>query len=481
LDLCERTKRLAIRILLKLMRYRLITAVGFFIGIFFSTSMYAQSDEDILDFMPSIISGANASIPRPVDFSIRSPRIDTSTEYTIELVTDRWRIPTNSAYSAAVALTTTDELQKAIDWAKQQGFGRVVIPEGNYLVGKYGNDIYQAGIVLHSETEYVLRYQNNKWNYCVLNVNGETDVIVRGGTIKGDRDSHIFTPRSGDGATAHDEGHGICVWGNSARVLVEDMTINSVTGDGSLLVDSVDVQYSNNKIHHNRRQGISVVGGIRVRINHNEIHHIAGTSPQFGVDIEGAGRVDRDILIEHNKFHHNRGGDIVNTSGKNVFIIHNTMDQGTEGPNTRYIDGPLVTWENTDNVIARNTITMYNGSVNGRLGYIQYSGGNDNNPSTTYVHDNVCNNCGMYMYRAEGADIRRNKFLGYFLSLSEFRNAVVVDNLVTYNEDGPFFCWDYRFNQAYGFASGNMIGDRTVRIPLSNTTPHTLACVVAGF
>jgi len=469
------------------MKYRLIAAAGFFIGFSVSTSTYAQSSEDILDLLPSIIAGATSSIPRPVDFDIRPPRIPSDTEYTIELDTDNWSIPTDSTYSAAVATTTTNELQKAIDWAKQEDYGRVIIPDGNYLVGKYGNDIYQAGLVLHSETEYVLSpgtviemYQNNKWNYCVLNINGESDVIVRGGTIKGDRDNHIFTPRAG-GGVAHDEGHGICVWGGSARVLVRDMTIHSVTGDGSLLVDSQDVHYTNNNIHRNRRQGISIVGGIRVRIDHNEIHHIKGTSPQFGIDIEGAGREDRDILIQRNKFHHNRGGDIVNTSGENVFIIHNTMDQGTEGVNHRYIDGPIVTWENTDNVIARNTITMYNGSVNGRLGYIQYSRGNDRNRNTTYVHDNVCNNCGMYMYRAEGADIRRNKFLGYFLSLSEFRNAVLIDNLVTYNEDGPFYCWDYRFNQAYGFASGNKIGDRVVNIPLSNTRPHTLSCVVAGF
>ena len=145
------------------------------------------------------------------------------------------------------------------------------------------------------------------------------------------------------------------------------MQMHSLTGDGSLLLSSSDVRYSRNNIHNNRRQGISVVGGIRVAIDRNEIHHIRGTSPQFGVDIEGAGREDRDILIRDNDFHHNRGGDIVNTSGKNVFIVNNTMDQGTAGRDHRYIDGPLVTWERTDNVIFGNTITMYDGSVNVRL------------------------------------------------------------------------------------------------------------------
>ena len=448
----------------------------------------STENDSILDLLPAILAGAKTRLPRPIDFKVSVPRIPNNNEYVIELSTNAWTIPINANPSAAIATTTTNELQKAIDWAKQQGYGRVIFPNGNYLIGKYSNSIYQAGIDLHGETEYVLSsgtvlemHQNNKWNYCVLRVQGVSDVTIRGGTIKGDRATHIYTPRSSDGSTAHDEGHGICVWGNSQRVFVNNMNIHSLTGDGSLLLSSNDVRYQSNNIHSNRRQGISIVGGIRVAVENNQIHHIRGTSPQFGVDIEGAGREDRDILIRNNDFHHNRGGDIVNTSGKNVFIINNTLDQGTEGDNHRYIDGPLVTWERTDNVIANNTITMYNGSVNGRLGYIQYSGGNDNNPQTTYVHNNVCNNCGMYMYRAEGADIRNNKFFGYFLSLSHFRNVVLVDNLVTYSDTGPRYCWSYRFDNVTGSASGNYIEDTPANIPLSETRPHTLQCVLNGF
>lgn len=459
------------------------------LGLFssFSVTSNAVQEESVLDFLPAIIAGATA-LPKAINFRVAAPNIPISTTYTIELNTSEWNIPINAVPSAATAETTTNELQKAIDWAKGQGFDRVIFPAGNYLIGKYGNSIYQAGIDLHGATEYVLSsgtviemYKNNKWNYCVLRTQGVNDVIIRGGTIKGDRDTHTFTPRSSDGSTAHDEGHGICVWGGSKRIAVKDMTIHSLTGDGSLLLESQDVRYSSNNIYNNRRQGISVVGGIRVAIENNQIHHIRGTSPQFGVDIEGAGREDRDILIRNNNFHHNRGGDVVNTSGKNVFIVNNVMHQGTEGKNFRYIDGPIVTWERTDNVIARNTITMYNGSVNGRLGYIQYSRGRDNNPATTYVHNNVCHNCGMYMYKAEGADIRNNKFLGYFLALSDFRNAVLVDNLVTYSDSGPRYCWSYRFKNVYGFASGNYIENQPTNIPLSQTVPHTLQCVLDGF
>jgi len=129
------------------------------------------------------------------------------------------------------------------------------------------------------------------------------------------------------------------------------MKIRNMTGDGLLLVNNIeDVTIRRNTIHNNRRQGISVVGSARIEIENNEIYNIQGTPPQFGIDIEGAGRTDQDIIIRRNHFHHNRGGDIVSSTGKNTFIINNVMEQG-EG--NQYIDGPLVTWERTDNVIAQ--------------------------------------------------------------------------------------------------------------------------------
>jgi len=172
---------------------------------------------------------------------------------------------------------------------------------------------------------------------------------------------------------------------------------------------------------------------------------------------------------------------IVNTSGKNTFIIENDLHQGTPGSNTRYIDGPLVTWERTDNVIAHNTITMFDRSVNGLLGYIQYSGNRDNNPQITYVHDNVCNGCGMYWYDAADVDIRRNLFDGYFLALNNVKRATVIDNNVNYGPEGtPRYCWNYRLHQSTGFASGNTLEGEPFNVPLSST-PYYQECVVRGF
>lgn len=415
-----------------------------------------------------------------IDFEVQLPIVSNNSEYIIDTV--EWDIPTD--YTQPVK--TTANLQAAIDWAHDEGYTQVVLPEGEYLVGKEGNDIYQAGIDIYDNTEFVFNEgavlgidTNNKWNYCVLRLNGD-NIIVRDGIIVGERDTHIFTPRENDGSTAHDEGHGICVWSNN-NVLIENMEIRDVTGDGSLILNSNDVTFTNNTIFNNRRQGISIVGGVRINITDNEIHHISGTAPQFGVDIEGAGREDKDILIQNNNFHNNSGGDIVNTSGTNVFILDNTMAQGDD---STYTDGPIVSWHKTHNVIARNTITMVNGSANGRLGYIQYSGGGEKGHNrATYVHENIMNSCGMYMYESSGADVRRNQFLGYFCAFTDFDNLILIDNLVTYSEEHTNlrFCWSYRFSSAKGFASGNYLGDDLHDIPLSENEAHTLQCVLDGW
>ncbi|WP_062058305.1 right-handed parallel beta-helix repeat-containing protein [Aquimarina longa] len=456
--------------------YLLIFVIAFSISCSNEESDFNRNDSDNVADTEDL--DANG-LPK-ILFDVQLPTMPNNQEYIIDL--DRWKIPDTSTD----AVKTTTNLQAAIDWAHKEGYSRVILPTGKYLVGKDVNDIFQGGIKIHGNTEFILSEgaileieANNKWNYCVISLDGD-NIIIRGGTIKGDRDAHIFTPRGSDGKTAHDEGHGICVWNNN-NVLIENVKIHDLTGDGSLILDSNDVTFMNNNIYNNRRQGISIVGGMRIEIKDNEIHHINGTTPQFGVDIEGPGRIDKDILIQKNYFHHNTGGDIVNATGKNVYILDNVMEQG-EG--SKYVDGPIVSWHKTHNIIARNTITMVTGSVNGRLGYIQYSSGGDKGHNrATYVHENICNSCGMYMYKSSDADVRRNKFLGYFMAFTEFKNVILIDNLVTYSDEHPKlrFCWSYRFNNVTGSASGNYLGDTLEEIPLSKTTPHTLQCVLDGW
>ena len=389
--------------------------------------------------------------------------------YTIEL--DRWDIPNNRTDPDK----TTQNLQKAIDWAVIAGYGRIHVPSGHYLVGRYGNDIYQAGIALRSNMALLLDKDaviemapNNKWNYCVLEVTALDRVVISGGTILGDRDGHTYTPRK-DGGTAHDEGHLICIQNESTNVTVENVKLTRANGDGILLVGQMGegssvkhINILNNELVGNRRQGISIVGGQDVLIAGNEIHHTQGTSPQFGIDVESGIYSSKNIRIRANHFHHNRGGDIVNTDGHNVIVEDNILEQGA---GSKYIDGPIVYRKNADMTIRRNEITMLSPSVNNWNGIIMYSSDKPKiNPAKTYIYENTCYDCGFYMYKGADLEIRDNKLLNGHLAFYKMNNVTLINNEVEH----PDKCWAYRFLKVTGNASGNSYNGEDFALPLSN-------------
>ncbi len=391
-------------------------------------------------------------------------------KYVIEL--DRWDIPHNRTNPEK----TTDNIQKAIDWAVAEGYGQICLPKGHYLIGKYGNDIYQAGIELKSNMAFLLDKEatiemapNNKWNYCAIAIRNETFVVVSGGTILGDRDNHEFTPRTSDGSVVHDEGHLICIEGESTFVTIENMVLGKANGDGILIVGSKrgeeqklkDIVIKRNNFSDNRRQGVSIVGGKDILIVDNEIHHTKGTSPQFGIDLEGAGRTNENVTIRQNYFHHNTGGDIVNTDGRNVLVENNILTQGVE---SKYIDGPIVYWKNADWTIRNNEITMLTPSVNNWNGIIMYSNDNEKvNPATTYIHDNTLYNCGMYMYKGADLEIKNNVMDNGHLAFWKMTNLTLENNKVDHENK----CWAYRFLEVSGKANGNTYSGDPFEIPLT--------------
>lgn len=402
------------------------------------------------------------------------------TAYTIEL--QRWGINNDGQGPSP---TNTDNIQTAIDWAVSEGFSTIKLPAGEYLIGKYGNDIYQAGIVLRDNMIFELdddavieMATNDKWNYCVLDVTNRSNVIIRGGTLRGDRATHIYKPRA-DGATAHDEGHLVCVKA-SQFVLIENMYLSDATGDGVLLVansstSTLDTTIRNNEFDNNRRQGISVVGAIRLLIEKNEIHDINGTPPQFGIDIESLSYESRDIQIRNNLFYANGtidtainygGGHIVNTDGRNVLIEYNTMEQRGIGRGT---DGSIVYWKNADQTIRYNYIKVRELTVNLKVGIIGYSNSlPKTNPATTFIHHNFCDGCGFYMYQSADLDIRHNTLTDGYLAFRDYTNLTLIDNAVDSTINA---CWAFRFRNVLGQASGNTYFDNPFDLDLSPTIP----------
>ncbi|MGP1993806.1 hypothetical protein D9V96_018135 [Zobellia laminariae] len=122
-----------------------------------------------------------------MEFKAKAPSIPGGQEYTIDL--EQWDIPNDGTD----AIKTTANLQAAIDWAHDEAYSQVILPEGNYLVGEDVNEIYQGGIEIHDNTEFIFSEgaileidSNDKWNYCVISLDGD-NIIIRDGIIQGDR------------------------------------------------------------------------------------------------------------------------------------------------------------------------------------------------------------------------------------------------------------------------------------------------------
>ncbi|WP_010522429.1 right-handed parallel beta-helix repeat-containing protein [Aquimarina agarivorans] len=454
--------------------FKLIIIVSILLGLHSCSEEESDTDNDVV---PQIIQADPEnpnSVVGPMQ-AISSLPYDAiaDKEYIIDV--EKWEIPNNRT----APVKTTDNLQAAIDWASNEGFGKIRLPKGHYLLGKYGNDIYQAGIELNNNMALLLDKEaviemakNDKWNYCAISINNAKHVVVSGGTIIGDRDSHVYTPRQSDGSTVHDEGHLICINGESQFITIENTVLAKANGDGILMVGSKkgateqklkNIVVRNNNFSENRRQGISLVGSSEVLIENNEIHHTRGTSPQFGIDMEGAGRINKNITIRSNYFHHNTGGDIVNTAAKNVLVEGNVL---TQGEGSTYIDGPIVYWKNADWTIKNNDITLLSPTVNNWNGIIMYS--NDKpkiNSATTYIMENTCNNCGFYMYKGADLVVEDNYLNNGHLAFWLMKNLTLENNKVAH----PQKCWAYRFLEVSGTAKGNTYNEENFDIPLSET------------
>ena len=392
-----------------------------------------------------------------------------SNEYLLDLET--WEI----ADDGSDPIGTRAAFNDALAWAVDNGYDKVRVPAGTYLVGEKTTDNYSAGIEIpgsmtlaFDDGAIVQMAANDTWNYCVIAIRGQEDVTITGGVIRGERADHTYA-----GGGAHDEGHGICVEGASERVLIEGVELTELTGDGVLIVGQSekgsceDVTIRASELHHNRRQGVSIVGGVRVLIEDNTIHHIEGTAPQFGIDIESLSFTSEDIVIRANEFHDNKGGDFVNTDGTNVWFEDNMLDQGDL---TDQIDGPIVHWKNTDQTIRNNTITMHSPTVNGLWGIIGYTSNEDprTNPAANYIEGNQLHGCGLHMANNSLYEVHDNVFDEWMILGSRISCLRLTGNQVTKAEGES-----YKFREVSGTASANTLNDQPMFLPMSDNAPFT--------
>lgn len=250
---------------------------------------------------------------------------------------DLFGISTNKTNARA----TTDSINAAIQKAKSQGFEKIKLTKGKYLISSKDNNRWSApkdGIFVPSNTTLDLTdatlYLEPNANeiYGMINIYQAENVSVIGGHLIGDRDSHTY------GKGSHEWGFGVQIL-SSQNVTIKNMTIEGTTGDAVILslLGSVkgseenacrNITISDCEFYNCRRQGISVIHASDVEIANNVIYNIHGTDPQFGIDIEpevNYGCFARNIAIHHNHISNCIGG-ISFHGGTDMAAYSNTIE-----------------------------------------------------------------------------------------------------------------------------------------------------------
>ncbi len=239
------------------------------------------------------------------------------------------------------ARATTDGINAALRWAQEQGITHVRFETGTYLIQCNWRNRYKAptdGILVPAgltldlgDSEFIIE-TNGYPEYAVFGIVNASNVTILGGTITGDKDTHIYAPSQD--SPSHEFGFGICV-SASSDVLIQGVTIRGMTGDGIILEGSYAPMSEGGRVSSRvrilgcnisdcRRQGISVIGAVDSEIAYNRISFIEGTNPQFGIDIE----IELDYLSDNLEIHHNviagcAGGAISAHSGSNYQVYAN--------------------------------------------------------------------------------------------------------------------------------------------------------------
>jgi hypothetical protein len=206
----------------------------------------------------------------------------------------------------------TAAIQKAIDAVAGTGTGTggaVTIPRGTYMinaVARKGRSGLSMGsnMTLRMEPAAVLKaLPNSARESSILLVSGAEHVDIVGGTLEGDRAGHQ--------GTEGEWGMGLQI-SRSRFVNVQGVTARECWGDGFYVTNSSSgITFCQVVASHNRRQGLSIVGGDGILVKESTFTDTQGTDPQCGIDVEPCGeQTARNLLITDCTVSHNAGGGL---------------------------------------------------------------------------------------------------------------------------------------------------------------------------
>lgn len=209
----------------------------------------------------------------------------------------------------------TKAIQRAINKVAGTG-GTVYVPPGTYRVHAVsGNRLtLKSNMTFKMANDAILKmFPTDKKNYSVLRIPHAENVIVKGGTLLGDRNNH--KGRGGEW------GMGIFIMEGSKRITISNVRVRNMWGDGFHVSDAQDVAFCRVQAERNRRQGLSIIKGNRILVTRSIFRDTQGTRPAAGIDLE-PDRPDQtisNVRIERSKFINNEGGGVM-IAGKKAQI-----------------------------------------------------------------------------------------------------------------------------------------------------------------
>ncbi|MDR1939423.1 MAG: right-handed parallel beta-helix repeat-containing protein [Clostridiales bacterium] len=277
-----------------------------------------------------------------------TPGLDSEGYYVIE--NDAFKINSDGGD----AIVTTAGINRAIEWAKSQGYGKIRFEEGVYAVYNDTNNLYltpHGGIIIPSDTEvdlngasFVLE-ANFYGTYSVFGVAFAENVVIKNGKIYGDKNEHIYLFNYS--APLSNKGVGIWI-AASKNVLVQDVEVYDTIGDGILADDdgiikskggtaSQNIRVADCVIKNAGRYGINFEAVVDGEISGNTVDGVKGVWTGYGIRV-GTGVKEyklnastytaKNIKVLSNNIVNAKGGSILCDFVENVEIRENVMING---------------------------------------------------------------------------------------------------------------------------------------------------------
>lgn len=226
-----------------------------------------------------------------------------------------WNVPiVKSTYFRD--LSYDNALKDVVAMANPRVKNTVIIDEGVYHVTAMENS--DACIPLCSNTDVILYGKiiltpNAYTNYYIIKIQGDNINLRGNATLEGDKHTHL--------GKVGEWGMGINI-DHSNNVTVSGLTIKDCWGDCIYVGgESEDIIIEKCSLDHGRRQGISITSAKRVTIKDCSISNVAGTLPEYAIDIEpNKGNDINKVVIDNVNVSNCKGGVMANGRAEGAYV-----------------------------------------------------------------------------------------------------------------------------------------------------------------